>query len=72
MAETAGLHAIRAAWSGNGQYTGAISLTKSATILPLFLTALIGVAVVAAVIGAVAVLMAKHSQQEALEPYEIQ
>jgi len=72
MAETAGLHAIRASWSGNGQYTGAISLTKSATILPLFLTALIGVAVIAAVIGAVAVLMAKHAQQETLEPYEIQ
>jgi hypothetical protein len=40
--------------------------------LPLFLTALIGVAVIAAVIGAVAVLMAKHSQQETLEPMEIQ
>jgi hypothetical protein len=71
-AETTGLHAIRAAWSGNDQYTGAISLTKSATILPLFLTALIGVAVIAAVIGAVAVLMAKHTQQETIEPYEIQ
>jgi len=66
-AETTGLHTIRAAWSGNGQYTGAISLTKSATILPLFLTALIGVAVIAAVIGAVAVLMAKHTQQETIE-----
>jgi hypothetical protein len=72
MAETAGLHAIRASWSGNGQYTGALSLTKSATILPLFLTALIGVAVIAAVIGAVAVLMAKHSQQETLEQMEFQ
>ena len=71
-AETTGLHAIRASWSGNGQYTGAISLAKSATILPLFLTALIGVAVVAAIIGVVAVLMAKHTQQETIEPYEIQ
>jgi hypothetical protein len=70
-AETTGLHSIRAAWSGNEQYTGAISLTKSATILPLFLTALIGVAVIAAVIGVVAVLMAKHTQQETIEPYEI-
>jgi len=69
-AETTGLHAIRASWSGNGQYTGAISLAKSATILPLFLTALIGVAVVAAIIGVVAVLMAKHTQQETIEPYE--
>jgi hypothetical protein len=71
MSETTGLHTIRAAWSGNEQYTGAISLTKSATILPFFLTALIGIAVTAAVIGGVAVLMAKHAQQEALEQYEI-
>lgn len=67
-AETAGSHAIRAAWSGNDQYTGAISLTRSAIVIPLFLTALIGVAIVAAVIGTVAVLMAKHTQQEMLEP----
>jgi len=67
MAETAGLHAIRAAWSGNELYTGAISPTKSATVVPLFLTALIGVAVLAAVVGAVAVLVAKHGQQQSLE-----
>jgi hypothetical protein len=71
-AEIAGLHAIRAAWSGNELYTGAISSTKSATVLPLFLTALIGIAVIAAVIGAVAVLMAKHTQQQPLEPPEPQ
>ena len=71
-AETAGSYAIRAAWSGNELYTGAISSTKSATVIPLFLTALIGVAVLAAVIGAVAVLMAKHTQQQSLEPPEPQ
>jgi hypothetical protein len=71
-AETAGSYAIRAAWSGNELYTGAISSTKSATVIPLFLTALIGVAVIAAVIGAVAVLMAKHGQQQSLEPPEPQ
>jgi len=71
-AETAGSCAIRAAWSGNELYTGAISSTKSATVIPLFLTALIGVAVIAAVIGAVAVLMAKHGQQQSLEPPEPQ
>jgi hypothetical protein len=70
-AETAGAYAIRAAWSGNELYTGATSPTKSATVIPLFLTALIGVAVIAAVIGAVAVLMAKHGQQS-LEPPEPQ
>ncbi len=71
-AETAGLYAIRAAWPGNELYTGAMSPTKSATVVPLFLTALIGVAVIAAVIGAVAVLMAKHTQQQSLEPPEPQ
>jgi hypothetical protein len=68
IAETAGSHAIRAAWSGNELYTGAISSTKSAMVIPLFLTVLVGVAVLAAVIGAVAVLMAKHTQQEIIEP----
>jgi hypothetical protein len=71
-AETAGSYAIRVAWPGNELHTGAISSTKSATVIPLFLTALIGVAVVAAVIGAVAVLMAKHTQQQSLEPPEPQ
>jgi hypothetical protein len=70
-AETAGSHAIRATWSGNEHYTGSISLTRSATVIPLFLTALIGVAVIAAVVGVVAVLVAKHGQQS-LEPPEPQ
>jgi hypothetical protein len=71
-AETSGSHAIRAAWSGNEMYTGAISSTKSATVIPLFLTALIGVAVIAAVVGGVAALVARHSQQQSLEPPEPQ
>jgi hypothetical protein len=67
MAETTGSHAIRAGWSGNDLYTGAMSSTRSATVIPLFLAALIGVAVIAAVIGAVAVLIARHTQQQSLE-----
>ena len=69
--ETAGSHAIRAGWSGNELYTGAMSSTKSATVIPIFLTALIGVAVIAAVVGGVAVLMARHNRQS-LEPPEPQ
>ena len=72
VAEVAGSHAIRAGWSGNEFYTGAMSTAKSATVLPLFLTALIGVAVIAAIIGVVAVLVAKHGQQQSLEPFEPQ
>jgi hypothetical protein len=62
-ADVAGSHAIRAGWSGNQLYTGAMSTAKNATVLPLFLTALIGIAVVAAIIGVVAMLIAKHGQQ---------
>jgi hypothetical protein len=62
-ADVAGSHAIRAGWSGNAYYTGAMSTAKNATILPLFLTALIGIAVISAIIGAVAILIAKHGQQ---------
>jgi hypothetical protein len=72
IADIAGSHAIRAGWSGNELYTGAISSAKSATVLPLFLTALIGVAVIAAVVGVVAVIVAKHGQQQYLEPPEPQ
>jgi hypothetical protein len=71
-AEAAGSHAIRAAWAGNELYTGAISASKSATVIPIFLTVLIGVAVIAAVVGAVAVLMARHTQQQSFEPPEPQ
>jgi hypothetical protein len=72
MAEVAGSHAIRAGWSGNDLYTGAMSSTKRATVIPLFLTSLIGVAVIAAIIGAVAVLIARHTQHQSLEPPEPQ
>lgn len=71
-AETAGLYAIRAAWSGNEVYTGATSSTKSTTVIPLFLAVLIGVAILATVVGAVAVLIAKRTQHQSLEPPEPQ
>lgn len=72
MAEVAGSHAIRAGWSGNDLYTGAMSSTKSATIIPLFLTALIGMTVIAAVIGTVAVFIARRTQHQSLETPEPQ
>jgi len=72
MAEVAGSHAIRAGWSGNDLYTGAMSSTKSATIIPLFLTALVGMTVIAAVIGTVAVFIARRTQHQSLETPEPQ
>jgi hypothetical protein len=72
MADVSGSHVIRAGWSGNELYTGAMSLTRSATVIPLFLAALVGVAVVAAVVGVVAVLVARHGQRQSWEPMEPQ
>ena len=70
---TAGLQSIRASWPGNELYTGAISPTIGTTVIPLFLGALVGVTILAAVIGVVAVLMARHTQQlPAIEPYQNQ
>ena len=66
----AGSHAICAGWSGNEWYTGAMSAAKNATVLPLFLTALIGIAIVAVTVGIVVSLIAKHGQQQYLEPLE--
>jgi hypothetical protein len=61
--DAAGIYTIRASWSGDELYTGAISSSNSATVIPLFLGALVAVAILAAVIGAIAVLMSKHAQQ---------
>jgi hypothetical protein len=69
----AGSQSIRASWPGNELYTGAISPTRGATVIPLFLGALVGVAILAAVIGVAAVLMARHTQQlPTIEPYQNQ
>ncbi len=61
-ANTAGLCALQASWSGDSEYTGAISPTRNTTVIPLFVGALIIVAVIAAIIGVIAVVVSKHSQ----------
>ncbi|MGB9842159.1 MAG: Ig-like domain-containing protein [Candidatus Bathyarchaeales archaeon] len=67
-ATTSGLHTVQASWAGNDLYAGALSATETVMVIPLFLTALIGVAIIAAIIGLVAGFMAKHKQQEMIEP----
>jgi hypothetical protein len=61
-ADTAGICALQASWSGDSEYTGAISPTRNTTVIPLFVGALIIVAVIAAIIGVIAVVVSKHSQ----------
>ena len=72
LAETAGSYSVRAGWSGNTQYTGAMSSAKNVTVLPLFSTSLIGMAIIAAIIGVVAFLVAKHGQQQYVESSKTQ
>jgi hypothetical protein len=66
-AETAGAHTVRASWSGNEEYAGSTSSEKIVTVMPLLLSALVGVALISAIVGVVAVLMAKHTQQDIIE-----
>ena len=70
--ETAGIYAIHASWAGDDSYTGAISLTKNAIVIPLFLVALIAVVVVAAIIGPLAVFALKRAKQKSLESEKLQ
>lgn len=65
VAETAGFCAVQASWSGDDQYTGAISPTKNTVVIPLFVGALIAIAVVAIIIGVIAVLMSRTRQNPA-------
>ena len=66
--KSAGLCSVRASWPGDESNAGTTSLTKSATVVPLFLVALLAVVVLAAAIGAIAVFASKHTQHESLEP----
>jgi hypothetical protein len=68
----AGLYSVRASWSGDETYAGATSATKTGTVIPVFLGVLIGIVVLAIIIGAVAVLASKHTRHENLEPKEPQ
>ena len=70
--ENSGLYGLRASWAGDETYAGSTSLTQNATIVPIFLTLLIILAVVAAVIGAVAIVASRHTHAAGLEPKEPQ
>ena len=67
-----GVYAVRASWNGDETYAGSVSGTQNGTVIPMFLTALIGLAVLATVIGVAAVLFSRHSRHESLEPEEPQ
>ncbi|HKZ88197.1 MAG TPA: Ig-like domain-containing protein, partial [Candidatus Bathyarchaeia archaeon] len=63
-----GVYAVRASWNGDETYAGSVSATQNGTVIPMFLTALIGLAILATVVGVAAVLFSRHLRHENLEP----
>jgi len=63
---TSGIYAVRASWSGDKTYAGSTTETMSTTVIPFILTALIVVAIIAVVIGAIAVVASRHTRQDNL------
>ena len=63
---TSGIYAVRASWAGDKTYAGSTTETMSTTIIPLILTALIAVAIISIIIGAIAVVAARHTRQDSL------
>jgi hypothetical protein len=66
--QTGGLYAIQASWPGNEQYTGALSPTKNAVLLPNYFMVLIAVIVIASGLGAFAFFKKRHNQQPVETP----
>jgi hypothetical protein len=67
---TTGIYAVRASWAGDNTFAGSTTEAITATVIPIFLSALIAVAIIAIIVGAVAVIASKHTRQENLVPME--
>jgi hypothetical protein len=67
---TTGFYAIRASWTGDNNFAGATTEMTTAMVIPLFLGALVGIAIVAIIIGAIAVVASKNSKHSNLAPME--
>src|SRR3990170_172743 len=61
---TAGIYAVRASWAGDRTYAGSTTETMSTTVIPFILTALIAVAIISVIIGAIAVVASRHTRQD--------
>jgi hypothetical protein len=72
QATQAGVYAICASWAGDKSYASSTSPAINAWILPLFVTGLIIVSIIAIAICIIAVFASRHTQHEGLEPKEPQ
>jgi len=69
--ETAGIYAVRASWSGDESYMGAVSLTQNAVIVSFFLVAIIAVVVAVTVVGVLAVFALRRAKKKTPQPEEL-
>jgi hypothetical protein len=61
-----GICEIQASWSGDGYYTGAMSLTRSAVVVPFFIVMLSVVVVLVVVVSVVAIVVSRQPHQRAI------
>lgn len=71
-ADTAGMYAVRASWTGDNTFAGSTSQTISATVIPMILGVLIIVAVIAIVVAIIAFFASRHTKQDYIVPAEPQ
>jgi hypothetical protein len=72
QATEAGVYAICASWAGDEAYASSTSPAINAWIIPLFLSVLIIVSILAIAICIIAIFASKHTSHEGLEPKEPQ
>jgi hypothetical protein len=66
--EFSGIISFRASWSGNNQFAGAVSITKNATVIPSFVVDLVLYSIIAGIVGVIAILIMKRTQNEEIQP----
>jgi len=71
-ANTAGICSIRASWSGDDLYAGAISPIQTVTVISNFFILLLSIALIVTCIGVIAFLISRQSSQGVPEPQEPQ
>ena len=67
-----GFYAVRASWNGDEIYSGSVSMTQNGTVIPIILTALIGLAILSTALGVLAILLMRrmgNKNPELREPH---
>jgi hypothetical protein len=68
QSQTGGLYFIQASWSGDDNYTGALSPTKNTLLLPAYMILLFGTALTASLVGAIFLVQRGRKRKTILPP----